>query len=209
MRLKDIHRGYAILTAYGYKKYGRNAYVSNVEPTLDLANQSKSSFERCDRMRYIVIDCNPMHDSLDENIIVKYVIKFLNSLMKENHASDEFKIVEIEPDGYTATVLYTGDMREEIANGIINSKSLIINNIRIEIIAKKADYIKDSRADTLEATLVHIANELYKKKDKFGLGLSQKELDEIIHDIDHSPVFKRLVEQAVRDWIKRQDNLNV
>lgn len=68
---------------------------------------------------------------------------------------------------------------------------------------------KDSRADMLEATIMETANRLYKKKDKFGLGLSQKELNEIIYQINDSSVFKRFVEQSVRDWIKRHPNLNV
>lgn len=68
---------------------------------------------------------------------------------------------------------------------------------------------KDSRADMLESTIMETANKLYKKKDKFGLGLSQKELNEIIYQINDSPVFKRFVEQSVRDWIKKHDDLNV
>ena len=68
---------------------------------------------------------------------------------------------------------------------------------------------EDSRADMLEATVMNIANNLYKKKDKFGLGLSQKDLDEIIYNLNNSPVFKRLVEQEVRNWIKGQKFLNV
>ena len=71
--------------------------------------------------------------------------------------------------------------------------------------------INDNRADALESTIVAIANGIYRKKDAMGLPMSQKELDEIISMIDKSPVFKRLVEQTVRDWIRRQDwdNLNL
>lgn len=127
-QVKDIHKGFAIVIASQYNRYGKYAYVYNVEPTRELADNSKASFERCDGIRYKVVDCNE---------------------------------------------------------------------------------IQDSRADMLEATVMHIANELYKKKDKFGLGLSQKDLDEIIYNLNSSPVFKRLVEQEVRNWIKEQDDLNV
>lgn len=148
------------------------------------------------------------YDSISKEIIEKYVTKFVNKLIRDNHASEEFKIIEVKPRKDSAVVIYDGTMREEVANNIISSKSLEIDGSEIKIVAKK-DIMTDSRADTLEATIVHTANELYKKKDKFGLGLSQKDLDEIIHDIDKSPVFKRLVEQSVRDWIKRQEDLNV
>lgn len=69
--------------------------------------------------------------------------------------------------------------------------------------------LTDSRADVLEETIMDIANRLYMKKDKFGLPLSQKDLTEIITNINHSPVFKRFVEQSVRDWIKTKKDLNV
>ena len=128
MRLKDIHKGYAIVAKKRYDRYGDNAIVSNIESTRELALQSRSSYQRCDGIDYVIVNCNEM---------------------------------------------------------------------------------QDSRADMLEATVMHIANELYKKKDKFGLGLSQKDLDEIIHNLNSSPVFKRLVEQEVRNWIKTQDDLNV
>lgn len=148
------------------------------------------------------------YDSISKKIIEKYVTKFVNKLIRDNHATEEFKIIEVKPRKDSAVVTYDGTMREEVANNIISSKSLEIDGNEIKIVAKKYMLV-DSRADTLEATIVHTANELYKKKDKFGLGLSQKDLDEIIHDIDQSPVFKRLVEQSVRNWIKRQEDLNV
>lgn len=209
MRLKDIHKGYAIVSKKDYLKYGDNAYVENVESTRELAEKSRASFERCDRIPYKVIDCNATFDSIDEDTIVKYVIKYVNNIIKKNHASDEFKLIDVKVHNNSATIKYDGVMREEIANNIINDKDLILNGTKVELVALKDNSFQDSRADTLEATIMHTANELYKKKDKFGLGLSQKDLDEIIHDIDKSPVFKRLVEQAVRDWIKRQDDLNV
>lgn len=127
-RLKDIRSGYAILPRKYYVRYGQNAYVSTTEPKREWAENTKASYERCDNMEYMIVNCNK---------------------------------------------------------------------------------IQDSRADMLEATVMHIANELYKKKDKFGLGLSQKDLDEIIHNLNNSQVFKRLVEQEVRNWIKTQDDLNV
>ena len=69
--------------------------------------------------------------------------------------------------------------------------------------------LSDSRADILEATIMDIANRLYMKKDKFSLPLSQKDLTEIITNINHNPVFKRFVEQSVRDWMKTKKDLNV
>lgn len=65
--------------------------------------------------------------------------------------------------------------------------------------------VNDSRADVLESTIMKIANDIYRKKDAFGLPMSQKDLDEVIYMIDKSPVFKRLVEQTVRNWIKQAD----
>lgn len=128
MKLKEVHNGYAIVAKKRYDRYGDNAIVSNVESTRELALQSRNSYQRCDRIDYVIVNCNEM---------------------------------------------------------------------------------QDSRADMLETTIMHIANELYKKKDKFGIGLSQKDLDEIIHNLNSSPVFKRLVEQEVRNWIKVQEDLNV
>lgn len=69
--------------------------------------------------------------------------------------------------------------------------------------------INDNRADALEATIMKIANDIYRKKDAFGLPMSQKDLDEVIGMIGKSPVFRRLVEQAVRDWIKLHGDLNL
>lgn len=131
LKLKNIHKGYAIVPKRQYFKYGENSYVENVEMTIELARKSKSSFERCDGIDYIIINRN-----------------------------DDF-------------------------------------------------LTKDSRADMIETTIMSIANNLYRKKDRFGLGLSQKDLDEIIANLNDSPVFKRLVEQAVRDWIKSKEDLNV
>lgn len=131
LKLKDIHKGYAIVPKRQYLKYRENSYVENVEMSIELARRSKFSFERGDGIDYIIVNRNK--DKLTE----------------------------------------------------------------------------DSRADMLEATVMNIANNLYKKKDKFGLGLSQKDLDEIIYNLNNSPVFKRLVEQEVRNWIKGQKFLNV
>lgn len=69
--------------------------------------------------------------------------------------------------------------------------------------------INDNRADALEATIMKIANDIYRKKDAFGLPMSQKDLDEVIGMIDKSPVFRRLVEQTVREWIKLHGDLNL
>lgn len=131
LKLRDIHKGYAIVPKKQYLKYGENSYVENVEMSIELARKSKFSFERCDEIDYVIVNRN--HRLLTE----------------------------------------------------------------------------DSRADMLETTVMHIANELYKKKDKFGLGLSQKDLDQIFDNLNNSPVFKRLVEQEVRNWIKSQGFLNV
>lgn len=59
------------------------------------------------------------------------------------------------------------------------------------------------RADMLEETIMDTCDKFYSKKDKFGLGMSQKEKDEIIKSINDDPVFRRYVEQKVRDWIKK------
>lgn len=210
MRLKDIHRGFAIVATKELNRNGENAKVSNIESTRELALHSKYSYEKCDRISYSIVNCNTKHDSLNEDTIIKYVIRFVTKKIKENHASDEFSLIDVKLRNCNATINYSGVMREEVANNIINSEELTINGTPIELRAvQNNSLMEDSRADTLEMTIMHTANELYKKKDKFGLGLSQKDLDEIIHDIDHSPVFKRLVEQAVRDWMKRQDDLNV
>ena len=119
LKLKDIHKGYAIVPKRQYLKYRENSYVENVEMSIELARRSKFSFERGDGIDYIIVNRNK--DKLTE----------------------------------------------------------------------------DSRADMLEATVMNIANNLYKKKDKFGLGLSQKDLDEIIYNLNNSPVLTRLVAQEV------------
>ena len=210
MKLKDIHRGFAIVLTRSLDKYGKEAYVSNVEATRELAEHSRCSYEKCDHKYYSIVNCNTKYDSLNEDTIIKYVIRFVTKKIKENHASDEFSLIDVKLKNKKATINYSGVMREDVANNIIKSEEFVINDTPIELRAvQNNSLMEDSRADTLEMTIMHVANELYKKKDKFGLGLSQKDLDEIIHDIDHSPVFKRLVEQAVRDWMKRQSNLNV
>lgn len=79
-----------------------------------------------------------------------------------------------------------------------------------EINPKNSSFeIVDSRADVLESTIADIANRFYSKKNKYGLGISQKDLDKIIYSINDSQVFKRLVEQCVRDWIKTNPHTNV
>ena len=58
LQLKDVHKGFAILLDKYYKKYGKYAFVEAVEPTPELASKTCSSLEVCDRMKYIIINCN-------------------------------------------------------------------------------------------------------------------------------------------------------
>lgn len=69
------------------------------------------------------------------------------------------------------------------------------------------DIFDSSRANVLEATIMDIVSRYYAKKDILGVGASQKDLDNIIYRIDKSPVFRRLVEQVVREYM-RNENLN-
>lgn len=131
LKLKDIHKGYAIVPKKQYLRYGENSYVENVEMSLELARKSKFSFERCDGIDYVIINRN---------------------------------------------------------HGLLT---------------------KDSRAGMIETTIMAIANNIYRKKDAFGLPMSQKDLDEVINMIVQSPVFKRLVEQVVRDWIKQANPYDI
>lgn len=58
LQLKNVHKGFAILLDKYYKKYGRYAFVEAVEPTPELASKTCTSLEICDKMKYIIIDCN-------------------------------------------------------------------------------------------------------------------------------------------------------
>lgn len=58
LQLKDVHKGFAILLDYNYRKYGKYAFVVAVEPTAELASSTCSSYEVCDRKKYIIINCN-------------------------------------------------------------------------------------------------------------------------------------------------------
>lgn len=62
--------------------------------------------------------------------------------------------------------------------------------------------VDSSRANMLEETIMSYCDERYKKKSPLGLGMSQKEKDKIIQMINDDPVFRRYVEQKVRDYVK-------
>lgn len=97
-----------------------------------------------------------------------------------------------------------------ILNGNITEKNLEDSTKNTYIVNRKHGFhIEDSRADMIETTIMTIANNIYRKKDAFGLPMSQKDLDEVINMIVQSPVFKRLVEQAVRDWIKEANPYDI
>lgn len=239
-QVKDIHKGFAIVIASQYKRYGKYAYVYNIEPTRELADNSKASFERCDGIRYEVVDCNIKKDSIQgldysEKEVLDIVKQIINEVISINDLTEEeFKVNDVQLHGsrlrntarkdsdLDVVISYEGTLREDDAFNMFHRDEFSIDDIVLDFnpikedmnsyIERSKEYDKsiiDSRADMLEATVMHIANELYKKKDKFGLGLSQKDLDEIIHNLNSSPVFKRLVEQEVRNWIKTQDDLNV
>lgn len=131
LKLKDIHKGYAIVSKKQYLRYGEDSDVEDVEKTMELARMSKSSFSRHYKTDYVIVNRN---------------------------------------------------------HGLLT---------------------KDSRAGMIETTIMTIANNIYRKKDAFGLPMSQKDLDEVINMIVKSPVFKRLVEQAVRDWIKEANPYDI
>jgi hypothetical protein len=60
--------------------------------------------------------------------------------------------------------------------------------------------IKDTgRADTLEETIMAIANKQYKKHSPLHLNLSQKQLDKLINDITYSDDLVKLVNKYVKD----------
>lgn len=82
-----------------------------------------------------------------------------------------------------------------------NEDGELLEDIIVDSLDKQS--IKDvGRGDVLESTICNYADNFYKKKDIFGLGLSQKDKTELIDSIDKDPVFRRYVEQKVRDWIK-------
>jgi predicted nucleotidyltransferase len=241
LQLKDVHKGFAIVIASQYKRYGKYAYVYNIEPTKELADNSKASFERCDKwIKYKIVNCNTTTDSIQgldytEEEVLDIVREIIDEVISINDLTkDKFKVNDIQLHGsrlrntakedsdLDIVISYEGALREDDAFNMFHRDEYSIDDIVLDFNPIKEDMdsymerskeydksITDSRADMLEATVMHIANELYKKKDKFGLVLSQKDLDEIIHNLNSSPVFKRLVEQEVRNWIKTQDDLNV
>ena len=57
MKVKDFDRGYAIIKYNYWLKYKQNSFVERYSHDLNEAKFIKDSLERCDRIPFVVINC--------------------------------------------------------------------------------------------------------------------------------------------------------